>query len=699
MLGISDALNYSQQFLKKEASDSDMETLRDVIRFHEYRYYVLAEPLIADVEYDHLFKQLKQLEHHNPLFITPDSPTQRVAVGIADGFQEVAHLVPMLSLENSYNADDLHAWDKRVKELVETDQVEYVVEPKYDGAGLSLIYENDLLLRGATRGDGAKGEDITNNTKQLRSIPLTAPFSKWNIQKIEIRGEVIIPNLKFRAINQKRLESNLAPFANPRNTAAGGLRMQNPIEVGQRGMEAYLYHISYVKLKDGNERLMNAFPTHDSAIRILHDAGLKSSYQGAIVCPNIEAVIHACNEYHNKRDTLPYEIDGMVIKLNNITLQEKCGATAHHPRWAIAYKFPARQATSTLIDVEFQVGRTGAITPVAKIEPVPLGGVTISSISLFNADVIKEKELKIGDRVLLERSGDVIPYIVKSLTEARTGNELEIVFPIECPVCGSRLEKPLEEAVWRCINSNCEAQRVEKIIHFVSKDAMDISGLGEEKIRRLYQEGIIKSIPDIFKMDYYRLSKMDGFGAKSIQNLKVALEEAKHRPLAKLIFALGIRFVGETTAKTIAKKIHHLKDLYTIPKEEFLKWDDIGEKVATTLTDYFGNSFNRNFIEELGELGIVLEVQEEAKQNLEDLTLNGMSFLFTGTLPTLSRGKAEAMVENLGGSVSGSVNKKLNFLVVGEDAGSKLEKAKTITSIRIIDEDAFLKLCEGQSID
>jgi DNA ligase (NAD+) len=257
--------------------------------------------------------------------------------------------------------------------------------------------------------------------------------------------------------------------------------MQDPAEVAQRGMEAYLYHISYIQLKDGNERLMNAFPTHEAAIKILHEAGLKSSYQGAIVCPNIEAVIHACNEYQNKRDSLPYEIDGMVIKLNNITLQEKCGATAHHPRWAIAYKFPARQATSTLIDVEFQVGRTGAITPVAKIEPVPLGGVTISSISLFNADVIKEKELRIGDRVLLERSGDVIPYIVKSLTEARNGNEREIIFPSDCPVCGSKLEKPLEEAVWRCINTNCEAQRVEKIIHFVSKDAMDISGLGEEK--------------------------------------------------------------------------------------------------------------------------------------------------------------------------------------------------------------------------
>jgi len=680
----------SHLFLKHIATPEQIENLRSVLRFHEYRYYVLSEPLISDYEYDQLFLQLQQIENTHPHLISSDSPTQRVAVGLTAAFDEIAHLVPMLSLANSYNAADLIEWDRKVKEFIEKEEVEYVIEPKFDGAGLSIIYENNQLVRGASRGDGAVGEDITNNIKQLKSIPLHANFSNYHIQKIEIRGEVIIPNATFRAMNEKRVEAQLPPFANPRNTASGGLRMLDPKEVANRGLEAFLYHVSYIQDTNGGERLMNVLETHEQAIKILHDLGIKSSYKELTICKNIQEVIAVCDRYEAQRNDLPYEIDGMVVKVNELRLQEKCGYTAHHPRWAIAYKFPARQATSILKDIEYQVGRTGAITPVAKIEPVPLGGVTIGSISLFNEEIIKEKQLMLGDKVLIERSGDVIPYIVKSLTDARNGSERPIVFPKECPVCNSTLQKPEEEAVWRCMNINCEAQRVERIIHFVSKDAMDIKGLGEEKIRRFYQDGYITSILDVFTFDVSQLSGKEGFGEKSIVNMKAAIEAAKEQPLQRLIFALGIRFVGENTAKTLARHIHHLLDLKELEQTALLQLEDVGKKVAESIYEFFHTESNIQLLQQLESLGVNMKAAEESSTSNKKLA--GQSFLFTGTLPTLGRSKAEAMVEALGGTVAGSVNKKLTYLVAGAEAGSKLEKARTIGSIQIIDEAQFLEL-------
>ena len=683
-------LKTTKEFIKTPATAAQIEALRQVLRFHEMRYYVLAEPLVADVEYDQLFAQLKKLEAENPALITVDSPTQRVAVGLSKDFSEVQHLVPMLSLENSYNADDLMDWDRKVKEFTELNEMEYVVEPKFDGAGLSLIYENDLLTRGATRGDGAVGEEITVNIKQLRSIPLHAGFSKYGIAKIEIRGEVIIPNEKFRQINAKRLEENLPPFGNPRNTAAGGLRIKDPKEIAGRGMEAFMYHVSYTLDNNGSERMMNVLDSHSQAIEILHTLGIRSSFKELTICKNIAEVIATCQAYEAKRNSLPYEIDGMVIKVNSLQQQEKCGYTAHHPRWAIAYKFTARQATSKLLDVEFQVGRTGAITPVAKIEPVPLAGVTISSISLFNEEIIREKDLMIGDTVLLERAGDVIPYIVKSLPDARDGSEQKITFPTHCPVCESKLDKPEAEAVWRCMNINCAAQSVERIIHFVSKDALDIKGLGDEKVRRFYELGLLKNVADVFKMDVEQLKLLEGFKEKSIANLQEALVEAKTRPLNKLIFALGIRFVGETTAKTLARNIRHLLDLKGMSKEQLKIMDDVGEKVAESIFEFFHNEENLKLLKELEVLGVNMIATETA--GMEGKKLSGMSFLFTGTLPTLGRSKAEAMVEENGGTVAGTVNKKLNYLVVGADAGSKLEKAQKIRTIKILSEEEFLKM-------
>ena len=428
-------------FLKKIKAESisskDTEDLREILRFHEHRYYIQNDPLISDFEYDSLYKQLEGLEIENPDLIVPDSPTQRVAKGLTKEFPTVQHLVPMLSLDNSYNSEDLVDFDRRAKELTGLKEIEYCVEPKFDGASISLIYENDQLVRGATRGDGVQGDDISPNIKQIRTIPLSAKFSDYGLQTVEIRGEVLINKDNFKKFNESLTEQGLAPLANPRNASAGTLRIKDPIEVKRRKLEAFVYHISYYTLKKGVEELTS----HSQTLEMLWDLGFRSPFKQMKVLDSIGAVIDYCVQFENQRDGLPYEIDGMVIKVNNFHLQDKMGMTSHHPRWAIAYKFKARQATSKLIGVEYQVGRTGNIGPVAKIEPVHIGGVTVKSISLFNEDVIREKDIRIGDTVLVERAGDVIPYIVKSLADVRTGKETKIEFPKTCPVCDSQLFK------------------------------------------------------------------------------------------------------------------------------------------------------------------------------------------------------------------------------------------------------------------
>jgi DNA ligase (NAD+) len=665
-----------------------LDQLKEVLKFHEYRYYILSEPLISDYEYDILYKALEKTEAAHPDSVTPDSPTQRVATGLTPGFPTVQHLVPMLSLENSYNEDDLADWDRRARELSGLNELEYCVEPKFDGASISLVYENDLYVRGATRGDGVEGEDITINLRQIKSIPLSAAFSDYGIQQIEVRGEVLLNKHHFKVYNEKLLEQNLPPLANPRNAASGTLRIKDPSEVGKRKLEAFLYHISFISTQKGAAH--TSLPeTHAGSLEMLWKLGFRSPVHEKKVFHGISAVIDHCRKYEVQRDELPYEIDGMVIKVNDLTLQEKLGMTAHHPRWAIAYKFKARQATGKLRHVEFQVGRTGSITPVAKIDPVPIGGVMVSSISLHNEDFIREKDIRIGDTVLVERAGDVIPYIVKSLPEARTGHEKSIHFPKSCPACGDTLYKPEEEAVWRCPNINCPAQVVERVIHFTSKDAMDIRGLGEANIRKFYDLGWITDVPSIYQLPYAKLREMEGYGEKSVKNLEEAIEKSKTQPLHRLINALGIRYVGESTAKTLARHVHHLPEIHNWSKEELLALEDVGTKVAESIFQFSHNQDNIRMLAKLESLGLNLksEKHEERQGNL-----SGKTFLFTGTLSRLKRSEAESLVEENGGKILAGVSSKLNFLVTGDDAGSKLEKAKKIASIRIINEDDFLQL-------
>ena len=675
----------------------DLEHLRNILRFHEYRYYVQNDPLISDFEYDSLYKLLEKTEKENPVLITPDSPTQRVGAGLVKDFPKVEHLVPMLSLENSYNAADLLDWDRKARELSLLDVVEYCVEPKFDGASISLIYENDLLTRAATRGDGVTGDEITSNTKKIKSVPLSAKFSQFGIEQIEIRGEVLINKNNFKAYNQKLMEEGLPPLANPRNAAAGSLRIKDTAEVGRRNLEAFLYHVSYLvnrplSIADGDQpSTINHQPsTHSGMLEMLWELGFRSPKKEMIVVKGIDKVIEHINEFEALRDKLPYEIDGMVIKVNSLPLQEKLGMTSHHPRWAIAYKFKARQATSKLIGVEFQVGRTGAVTPVAKIEPVQVGGVTVSSISIHNEEYIKEKNILLGDTILIERSGDVIPQIVKSFPELRKGEEAVIQFPVVCPVCHHQLFKPEEEAVWRCININCEAQVVERIIHFVSKDAMDVKSFGEANVRKFYTEGLLKDVPGIYTLDFDAINKIEGFGKKSVDNLQAAIEASKSQPLHRLIFGLGIRYAGETTAKTLANAVEQVLDFKNYSEEQLQQMEDVGIKVASSIYRFFHDEANIQMIEKLGQLGVSLVNQK--KQVAENDSLSGQTFLFTGTLNKLKRTEAEALVEKNGGKIVSGVSSKLNYLVVGEDAGSKFEKAKKITSIKIINEEDFIKL-------
>jgi DNA ligase (NAD+) len=695
-------------FSEGETTADNVEELRNILRFHEHRYYVESDPLITDGEYDTIFKKLEKFEAANPSLITKDSPTQRVGKGLIKNFPKAQHLVPMLSLDNSYNADDLIDFDRKVRELSGIENIEYCIEPKFDGASISLVYENDTLLRGITRGDGEMGDDITPNIHQIRSVPINAKLSSYGIEQIEIRGEVLINKNNFAKYNEGLIEEGLPPMANPRNAAAGTLRMKDSAVVSKRNLEAFLYHVSFVAIGNRNWELgigssainqstnqqtpNSQFPipqTHSGFLEMLWQLGFKSPKKEMKVTFGINEVIKYINEFEAGRDALPYEIDGMVIKVNDIALQDKLGMTSHHPRWAIAYKFKARQATSKLLGVEFQLGRTGAVTPVAKIAAAQVGGVTVTSISIHNEDYIKEKDLKIGDSILIERSGDVIPQIVKSLSELRTGEEKDIEFPTNCPVCNDVLVRPEGEAVWRCVNINCEAQVVERIIHFVSKDAMDIKSFGDANVRKFYAMGIIKDVPSIYDLKPEMFANIEGFGAKSVTNLMEAIEVSKQQSLHRLIYGLGIRYVGENTAKTLVRSIDDIFELATKNIDDLKQMDDVGVKVADSITAFFKNEDNIDMLKRLQ--GVGLQMKSIKKENVEG-GLSGQTFLFTGTLNKLKRNDAEAMAEAKGGKILSGVSSKLNYLVVGEDAGSKLEKAKKIQTINIISEDEFIEL-------
>jgi len=698
-------LEQAKQFIQKGNTKTwdknDIKPIIQILNYADWKYYVKDNPVLADKEYDTLFALLKKIESENPNLILADSPSQRVAKGLNPDFKTVPHLVPMLSLDNSYNADDLQDWHERNLKLLSKDQeevsvdlfgslnveknpvIEYCVEPKFDGASISLIYEKDQLYRGATRGNGVQGDDITTNTKQIKSIPLSANFSLQGIEQIEMRGEVVIQKEKFARFNEKLMAENKSPMANPRNAASGSLRMKDPNEVAKRNLDAFVYQISNVQGE-------TPFKTHYESLEYLSKKGFRSSFEIAKVFSKIEEVIQYAADFEEKRDDLPYEIDGLVIKVNSFEQQEIIGQTSHHPRWAMAYKFKARQATSKLLNIEYQVGRTGSITPVAKIEPVYVGGVTISSLSLFNEDIIREKDMRVGDTVLIERAGDVIPYVVKSFPELRDGSEQEVIFPKSCPICETILEKPEEEAVWRCPNyTDCAAQVAERIIHFASKNAMDIRGLGESNIRKFFELGLLNDLPGVYRLPYNKIKTMEGFGTKSIEKMQEAIEKTKSQALHRLIFGLGIRYVGETTAKNLAREISNLNELSTKSEEELLAIEDIGSKVAASIIEFFTHEGNIALLKELEALGLNFENQQKTEASGE---LSGKTFLFTGTLPTLKRKQAEEMAEAKGGKILSGVSTKLDYLIAGEKAGSKLEKAKKLGSVNIISEEEFIKL-------
>jgi DNA ligase (NAD+) len=668
-----------------------LQQLRECIQFFDRKYYIDAESLISDYEYDRLFSFLKNIESQYPELITADSPTQRVANAITEEFVPVQHTVPMLSLENSYNAQELIDFHRKVTELVGTENIDYCVEPKFDGSSIALVYENNLLVRAATRGDGITGEDITNNARVIRSIPLSAVFSRHGITKIELRGEIMISIDFFKKMNAERARQGLPLFQNARNTVAGTLRLKDASEVAKRNLEAFVYQIAYAADSNGKELLGNSLNSHYKNIQLLHELGFKTPTVEKKL-GDIHSVIRFCEEWEQKRDTYPYEIDGMVIKVDNIQYQRLAGATTHHPRWAIAFKFKAKQATTRLRSVEFWVGRTGAITPVAQLEPVSLSGVTISSVSLHNEDFIKEKDLRLGDLVIVARAGEVIPYITGIVANARNGTEREIHFPKHCPSCGSKLVKPENESVWRCVNADCPAQIEEKLIHFVSKDAMDIEGMGREIVTEFVRMGFIRHIPDIYKLDYSKILQLEGWREKSVNNLRGSIEKSKHRPLWRLLYGLGIRHVGATTAKYLAKQVRHLKEFRNWSPELLMQLEDIGPKVAASIYDFFNNPHNIHIIDELEAIGVNVKNDDVTIPASDKLA--GKTFLFTGVLSKMTREKAKELVEQHGGKLLSAVSKNLDYLVAGKDAGSKLEKARKIPSIQIINEEEFLQMIQ-----
>jgi len=670
--------------------------LSELLKHHEWRYYVLNDPLVSDKEYDTLYKLLEVEEAKFPLFIKQDSPTQRVSSDLSSNFPAVEHLIPMLSLDNSYNLEDLQDFDERIKKLamIESDQdIEYAVEPKFDGGSIALVYENDQILRAATRGNGVKGEEMTANAKALKSIPLSANFSRKGIKKVELRGEALIRKDNFIKINKQRETDGKSLFANPRNAATGGLRTKDAQETAKRGIEAFIYQLGYAENEAG-EKVLDQFTKHDETIAYLGSLGFKIPIKERKVCKNIKEVFDFVKSWEEKREGYDYEIDGMVIKVNDLALQERCGFTSHHPRWAIAFKFKAKQATSKMLAVEYQIGKIGSITPVAKIEPVQLAGVTVSSISLHNQDFITSKDIRLGDTVLVERAGDVIPYIVKSMEDLRDGSEMEIDFPSQCPSCETKLERAETEAAWRCPNYQCEAQVLQRMVFHVSKDAMDIDGFGRSLVERFYEEGMVKSLPDIYRLDYERIAKLEGFGTKSAKNLQSAFEKAKKNPIARLLHSLSIHHVGKKVSKLIAAEIEHVLDLKDWNLEKFTDIKDIGPVVGENIIAYFQDESNVLMLEQMESLGVNLKQTEEDKPKVvsADAPLIGKTILFTGTLTQMGRKEAQKMAEDAGAKNISAVSKNLNILVAGEKAGSKLKKAEALGSVEIMSEQEFLNL-------
>ncbi len=689
--------------LRRQSPDQQVEDLHRILLFHEYRYYILHDPVISDYEYDQLYKQLEALERAHPELVTPDSPTQRVSTDLSSDFPSVRHLTPMLSLDNSYNADDLREFDKQVRKLagIEADEgIAYSVEPKYDGGSLALVYEADKLLRAVTRGNGQEGEEITNNARAIRSIPLRASFSKYGVYRAEVRGEVLIRKDVFKKMNEERAREGLTLFANARNTATGGLRMKDPQEVRKRGLEVFLYTLSYAADQEGSDRLAE-FPTHKESLDALKGLGFRVPAKETRVFPSIDGVIDYCREWEEKRDAYRYEIDGMVVKVNRRDIQEACGATSHHPRWAIAFKFKAKQATTKLLQVEYQVGKIGSITPVAKLEPVQLAGVTVSSVSLHNEDFITGKDLRIGDTVLVERAGDVIPYIVKPMADLRDGSEEPIEFPTYCPVNDTdtpvKLERMEGEAAWRCPHCVCGAQPLQRIIFHVSKSAMDIEGMGKQIVERFYDLGWLNSLADVYRLDYDKIAELEGFGKKSAENLRHSVERAKKNPIHRLLHSLSIHHLGKKASRLLAAEVDHVLDLADKSEEELMAIKDIGPILAHNVVDYFSDPDHVALLREMESLGVNMRAtaDDKPKEPAQTGPLSGQTILFTGTLQHMTRKEAQELARGAGASNLSAVSGKLDILVVGEKAGSKLKKAEKLGTVEILSEDEFIDRVGG----
>ncbi len=669
---------------QKIASAGDVKELIEIIQWADRKYYVEDHPVLSDQEYDKLYAILKAVENEHPQWQFDYSPTQNVADGLNSDFEKVDHIRPMLSLDNSYNAEDLREWNGRIERLLDTQSVQYTVEPKFDGASISAWVSEHQIQRVLTRGNGTTGDDITRNARQIKSLPQYIRHEE-DLAQAEIRGEVVMKWTHFDNYNEWLVNEGKSPMVNPRNAASGSLRMKDPKELKRRKLTAFMYHVSYYEAIE-----KRPFDTHLGALEWLQAMGFQTALKYTQICTGIEEVVQYCRDFELRRDDLGFEIDGMVVKVNALSLQDKLGSTAHHPRWAMAYKFAAKQATSKLERVEYQVGRTGSVTPVAKIEPVFVGGVTISSVSLFNEDAIREKDLMLGDVVVVERSGDVIPYIRKSLAELRTGDEKPILFPGQCPVCQTPLLKEENDAAWRCPNYDCEAQIEERLIHFVSKNAMDIKHIGESHIRKLYEMKMIRKPEDIYTMDVGLLEGQEGYGEKTIENMRAAIEESKDRAAHRVLFALGVRHVGQVTAQNICLQLKDsLWELEAWTREELEAIDDVGPIVARSVWEYFRSESARETLHSLESSGVNLAIAQK-EQNTEG-PLSGKTILFTGAM-NMKRKEAEELAESRGASILSGVSAKLDYLVVGEKAGSKLQKAEKLGTVKILTEEQFLDL-------
>ncbi|RDI36702.1 NAD-dependent DNA ligase LigA [Falsibacillus pallidus] len=664
--------------MDRSTAEKRVKELHNLLNQYNYEYHVLDKPSVPDAEYDRLLKELLETEEAFPDLKTPDSPSQRVGGAVLDFFQKVEHRSPMLSLGNAFNEEDLRDFDRKVRQAAGED-FSYVCELKIDGLAVSLRYEDGLFVQGATRGDGTIGEDITVNLKTIKSIPLrlNEPVS------IEVRGEAFMPKKSFEKLNEAKRENGEEPFANPRNAAAGSLRQLDPRIAASRNLDIFLYGIA-----DPGE---TGVESHSEGLDLLEKLGFKTNKERR-KCPTIEEVLEFVDGWVEKRPSLPYEIDGIVIKVDSLDQQQELGTTAKSPRWAIAYKFPAEEVVTKLIDIELNVGRTGVITPTAILEPVKVAGTTVQRASLHNEDLIREKDIKIGDSVVVKKAGDIIPEVVNVLAEQRTGDEVEFAMPTHCPECESELLRLEGEVALRCINPKCPAQIREGFIHFVSRNAMNIDGLGEKVVSQLFHENLIHDVADLYKLTKEDLLGMERMGEKSASNLLKAIEDSKANSLEKLLFGLGIRHVGAKAAKTLAQAFDTMDKLAASTIEELTSINEIGQKMADAVAAYFDNDEVQDLLNELKEAGVNMEYKgpKPVAAAESDSILAGKTVVLTGKLEKLTRNEAKEKIELLGGKVTGSVSKKTDLLIAGEDAGSKLAKAEEL-GIEVWDEEKMLQ--------